>query len=639
MNILFVASRFPWPLTHGDRLRAYHQLRLLSRQHRITLLSPKPDTNVEESQFAVQPFCEKIVTVAMPLWKRWWQLGQMPFTNLPLQTLYTYNPQLRRQAEQLLREGTFDLVHVQLMRMAPTAAEIQEIPKTIDFIDALSLNMGRRAEREAWYRAWIFRWEARRAHRYEQELLSLYHQAIVSTQLDYEALGAHSRLKVATNGVDPEHVFVTERRDTNVIAFTGHISYFPNADAAIWFVTHVLPLVQQQVPGAQFQIIGADPPPAVRMLTRQAGVEVTGYVPSVIDYLQRATLAVAPMQCGSGIQNKVLEAMVCGAPMVVTPFALGGLDVRHGEHLLIADNATDFANQVVQLLQDEQLRRKLATNASRLIDEKYSWEQSVAQLETAYAQSIYEYNHREKLAEAYPTRTAEVVRVRFDAPIAAGVQFRGSEAAQAYAFPSLSRLTTEHRSYLTFKRFLDIFSAVIGVGVMLLLCPLIWLVNQLTSPGNLFYVQERVGQDGRPFRMIKFRSMVMMAEADTGPMWAELDDPRITPFGRILRKSRLDELPQFLNVLRGEMSLIGPRPERPEFVKTLVKTFPEFEVRHVVKPGITGWAQINYRYVASIDDTQIKLQYDLEYIKHQSIRLDLLIILKTVLVMLRMQGH
>lgn len=101
----------------------------------------------------------------------------------------------------------------------------------------------------------------------------------------------------------------------------------------------------------------------------------------------------------------------------------------------------------------------------------------------------------------------------------------------------------------------------------------------------------------------------------------------------------MDELPQFLNVLRGEMSLIGPRPERPEFVKTLVKTFPEFEVRHVVKPGITGWAQINYRYVASIDDTQIKLQYDLEYIKLQGIRLDILILLKTVLVMLRMQGH
>lgn len=260
-------------------------------------------------------------------------------------------------------------------------------------------------------------------------------------------------------------------------------------------------------------------------------------------------------------------------------------------------------------------------------------------METAYAQSIYEYNHRGKLAEAYPTRTAEVVRVRFDAPIAAGVQFQGGDAAQAYALPTLSRRTTEHRSYLIFKRILDIFSAVIGVGVMLLLCPLIWLVNQLTSPGNLFYVQERVGQDGRPFRMIKFRSMVMMAEADTGPVWAELDDPRITPFGRILRKSRMDELPQFLNVLRGEMSLIGPRPERPEFVKTLVKTFPEFEVRHVVKPGITGWAQINYRYVASIDDTQIKLQYDLEYIKLQGIRLDILILLKTVLVMLRMQGH
>lgn len=394
MKLLFVASRFPWPLTQGDRLRAYHQLRLLSQRHRIVLLAPQPAADVEENLSAIRPFCEKIELVASPLWRRLWRLGQAPFTTLPLQTLYAFDPQMRRQTERLLREETCDLIHVQLMRMAPVADEIRDVPTVIDFIDALSLNMKRRTRREAWYRAWLFALESRRAQAYEQRLLLRYDQAVVSTQQDHAALGAHNRIHVAPNGVDPGRTFVAEGREPNVIAFTGHISYFPNADAATWFVNQVLPLVRRHVPGVQFWIIGADPPPAIQALTRQEGVVVTGRVPSITHYLQRATVAVAPMQCGSGIQNKVLEAMACGAPIVVSPFALGGLDVCHGEHLLIGHDAAGFAELVTQLLQDRPLGRRLAVNARRLVDEKYSWEQSVAQLEHVYAQAIRKHQDR-----------------------------------------------------------------------------------------------------------------------------------------------------------------------------------------------------------------------------------------------------
>jgi glycosyltransferase involved in cell wall biosynthesis len=138
----------------------------------------------------------------------------------------------------------------------------------------------------------------------------------------------------------------------------------------------------------QFWIIGADPPPVVQKLAQQPGVMVTGHVASVAHYLQRATVAVAPMQCGSGIQNKVLEAMSCGAPLVVTPFALGGLEVRHGEHLMVGRDASEFAGHVIRLLQDTPLRRQLVANARQLVDEKFTWEQSVAQLEEAYCQAI-----------------------------------------------------------------------------------------------------------------------------------------------------------------------------------------------------------------------------------------------------------
>ncbi len=144
MRILFVASRFPWPLIHGDRLRAYHELRLLSRHHQIVLLSPSPDADVEENLSVIQPFCEKIEIISTPRWKRLWNLGGAFFTSLPLQTLYSYDPRMGQVASRLLQEKPFDLVHVQLMRMAPVVEAIRGVPTVIDFIDALSLNMARR---------------------------------------------------------------------------------------------------------------------------------------------------------------------------------------------------------------------------------------------------------------------------------------------------------------------------------------------------------------------------------------------------------------------------------------------------------------------------------------------------------------
>lgn len=202
----------------------------------------------------------------------------------------------------------------------------------------------------------------------------------------------------------------------------------------------------------------------------------------------------------------------------------------------------------------------------------------------------------------------------------------------------LQRVNVKRRFYYGLKRLIDLGAAGVGLFGLLVISPLIWLVNLLTSPGDLLYVQDRVGQGNRIFRMVKFRSMIMNAEADTGPVWAQENDARITPIGHFLRKSRLDEMPQFWNVLKGEMSLVGPRPERPEFVESLVEEIPEFQSRHVVKPGITGWAQVNHRYVASVDDTLIKLQYDLYYIEHQGGRLDTEIVSKTVRVVLAMQG-
>jgi exopolysaccharide biosynthesis polyprenyl glycosylphosphotransferase len=184
------------------------------------------------------------------------------------------------------------------------------------------------------------------------------------------------------------------------------------------------------------------------------------------------------------------------------------------------------------------------------------------------------------------------------------------------------------------NRLLSAIGVVVASPIMLLTA----LAVRISSPGPILYRQVRVGLDGELFTLYKFRSMRADAEAETGAVWASKDDPRITKVGKIIRKLRFDELPQLVNGLIGNMSIVGPRPERPEFVHSLSEKIPYYRQRHCVRPGITGWAQINYKYGDTLEDTITKLEYDLYYIKNMSFRLDTYIIFHTVKAMLLSRG-
>jgi sugar transferase (PEP-CTERM system associated) len=187
----------------------------------------------------------------------------------------------------------------------------------------------------------------------------------------------------------------------------------------------------------------------------------------------------------------------------------------------------------------------------------------------------------------------------------------------------------------------SVMNTVIALAALIVLSPILLLAAlavKISSPGPVLYRQRRVGLDGETFTVYKFRSMFVDAEKATGAVWAQKDDPRVTPVGRVLRRYRLDEFPQLINVLRGDMSIVGPRPERPEFVRTLSEQIPYYRQRHCVKPGITGWAQINYKYGETVEDTIRKLEYDLYYIKHMSFSLDTYIIFHTLKTMLLSRG-
>ena len=205
-----------------------------------------------------------------------------------------------------------------------------------------------------------------------------------------------------------------------------------------------------------------------------------------------------------------------------------------------------------------------------------------------------------------------------------------------YRFFPFSR-SNNNKLYLSLIRILEFILSFTGLVICVLFIPLIFIGNLLANKGSLFYTQERVGKHGVVFKIYKFRTMTQNSDVN-GP-FASSNDKRITPFGKFMRKSRIDELPQFFNVLKGDMAVIGPRPERPYFVNEIAKVMPFYETRHVIKPGLTGWAQVNYSYGESIEESLIKLQYDLYYIKHRSVFLDLSITFKTITTVLFYRGQ
>ena len=213
------------------------------------------------------------------------------------------------------------------------------------------------------------------------------------------------------------------------------------------------------------------------------------------------------------------------------------------------------------------------------------------------------------------------------------------ESLNNYFYKTLN-FSDNHRNrlYSFTHRVLDFIAGIIGILFLGLIIPFVFVGNILGNRGPLFYGQERVGKSGKTFRILKLRSMVTTAEKD-GVKWAQKNDTRITPFGKFLRKSRLDEIPQFWNLLVGDMSLIGPRPERPEFVTELEKEIPFYTIRHVIKPGLTGWAQVMFPYAASLDEQEKKLRYDLYYIKKRNLFIDFKIVIKTINTVLYFKGQ
>lgn len=390
MRILFVTAKSPHLPLRGYQVRAHHQLRLLSRRHRVTLVCFSSDESASADRAAAALLCEEVIVVAHRTAGMLAGLCGGTLAGRPMQTAMHETPAMRRTIGRLLAEKRHDLVHVQLARMAWCVEGMASLPRVIDFVDALSLNFRRRSGYDHALLRLAVRLEARRLLRYEREICRTWDHAMVVSPVDRRAIGDFSNLTVNRNGVDLAGcVLHAGGRDPYTILFTGNLGYFSNVDAICWFAREIFPLIRREEPRAKLLVVGARPGRKVRALAAlDPRIAVEGFVERPQAYLERCGLAVAPMRAGSGQLFKVMEAMACGAPLVATNLATAGIEAERERHFLAAETPEAFARQVLRLMHEPALASRIAAEARLLLEGNYMWEQSVSDLEEIYRSVI-----------------------------------------------------------------------------------------------------------------------------------------------------------------------------------------------------------------------------------------------------------
>lgn len=385
MNILFVTSRMPAPTVRGDQLRAYYQILKLAEKHKIFLVTFEPRQagliNTEE----LNRCCRKVITVQRPLREAFCSSVRGLFNTHPFQVNYYHSRTLRKAIQDLSAAQRIDLVHLQLARLAELRSVCGSIPKVIDLVDSLALNLENRTKYDSGPTRWAALIEHKRMKKYERSLAGEFEKVITISQRDHLAVGSPANGVVIPNGVNLD-VFPYSRSGRNPLelVFVGNLGYFPNVEGILWFCREVLPLIRSAVPQVRLYLVGANPNKEVRRLRNRPGVVVTGWVPDVNYYLKRAAAAICPIRAGSGLQNKVLEAMASGCPVVVTPQVAEGFSAKEDKQMLIAQGPNQFAYQVLQLLNNPTFAHSLAETARRFVELNYSWSSIGAVLENTY---------------------------------------------------------------------------------------------------------------------------------------------------------------------------------------------------------------------------------------------------------------
>jgi len=384
MNILFVTARFPYPPLRGDQVIPYHRLKLLSKRHSITLITFYQHDNELVYLKELSHFCADIITVKLCKISSILNLLKGFFSKLPFQVLYFHSKEFKKQLQILLLKRNFNIIHTFTLRMAEYTKNIN-IPKVIDLIDSMQLNIERRLLVDNFFLKILLREELKRLREYENGIANIYDSSVVVSERDRNYVSSKKVLTIPL-GVDVDFFKRHSNLPFNItIIFSGNMGYFPNENAVLWFVDNCFIKIKGKIPNVKLLIVGNNPTAKVKNLHNGDSVIVTSYVDSMVDILNKAQVAIAPMQAGSGMQFKILEAMACELPVVTTKIGIGGISsLADRENIVIADSATDFSNACIELLCNYQLAVKIGKAAREIVVEKYGWELNVSEIEKCY---------------------------------------------------------------------------------------------------------------------------------------------------------------------------------------------------------------------------------------------------------------
>lgn len=403
MNILFVTPYVPSLI----RVRPLNFLKQLSRHHRITLVAlacgdPSEAQNIED----VRDYCENVHILHLGKIQSHLNCARHLCTRVPLQVAYTHHAEAQDFVAHIAETGNFDMVHVEHIRGAYLVNGVKtSIPKVYDSVDCITRLLKQKLEHRNGtpFGLAIDLIEMQRMPSYEAKVAAQFEKTIITSALDQKALeylirhtdGCTHRsytpeVKIIANGVDSEYFHPMNGYSQNVeIVFSGKMSYAPNVGAVMQFYDEVFPKIRWMRPEVRLKIVGADPADAIRKLSKDHAVEVTGYVPDIRPHLANARVVVCPLTVGVGIQNKVLEAMAMAKPVVATSVACKGIpDAVYGKHLICADDAERMASDILYILDHPNKGDILGKNAVKLVKEKYDWEASTRDLESVYAELV-----------------------------------------------------------------------------------------------------------------------------------------------------------------------------------------------------------------------------------------------------------
>lgn len=397
MNILYLAHRIPYPLNKGEKIRVFHQLKHLAQRHAIHLCTFVDDPDDLGSTTELQKHCASVEVVYRDRAQSLLLTGTRFVNGVPLSVAMFYRSIFVDRIRQKLTTTSIDCLIVSSSSMAQYGSLAPGLPKILDFIDIDSEKWRLYAERRSLPLSLIYRIEARRLAMYEQQMARVFDHSIVVSEDERRVLQSRmggGAVSVISNGVDLEYFSPSSSSAVEScrpkVVFTGVMDYFPNIDAVQYFCREIFPLVRRVVPDTQFFIVGRNPTRQVRQLQKQMNITVTGAVPDVRPYLANASVAIAPFRLARGVQNKVLEAMAMGVPVVGTAETFKGIAARPQDGIRIANGAASFAQEVIALLRvDEAVRREAGRHARRYVERYHRWEEQGAMLEQVLQQVVW----------------------------------------------------------------------------------------------------------------------------------------------------------------------------------------------------------------------------------------------------------